>query len=103
MAILKITQVRSSNERSQRQRRTLKALGLRRIRHTVEHNDTPQIRGMVRTVQHLVDVEEVEADASGEVPEEASVDASADEATEDTETHEDDEVHEGETHERTDA
>ena len=60
MATLKITQVRSTNERSKRQRRTLRALGLRRIRHTVEHQDTPQIRGMVRTVHHLVEVEELE-------------------------------------------
>ena len=70
MATLKITQVRSTNERSQRQRRTLTALGLRRIRHSVEHNDTPQIRGMIRTVQHLVDVETIES--STEDPEEAT-------------------------------
>jgi large subunit ribosomal protein L30 len=65
MAKLKITQTRSKNEQSQRQRRTLRALGLRRIRHTVTHDDTPQIRGMVRTVHHLVEVEEVDdADAA---------------------------------------
>lgn len=58
MAKLKITQTRSLNRRSQNQRRTMKALGLRRIRHTVEHEDTPQIRGMLGRVQHLVRVEE---------------------------------------------
>lgn len=56
---LKITQVRSDIGRPEDQRQTLKALGLRRIRHTVVHNDTPQIRGMVRKVIHLIRVEEV--------------------------------------------
>ena len=60
MAILKITQVRSKNQRPQKQRDTLKALGLRRIRHSVEHEDTPQIRGMLRKVAHLVEVEETD-------------------------------------------
>jgi large subunit ribosomal protein L30 len=59
MAKLKITQTRSSNRRPQPQRRTLEALGLRRIRHSVTHNDTPQIRGMINKVQHLVQVEKV--------------------------------------------
>lgn len=61
MATLKITQVRSKNQRSQKQRATLKALGLRKIRHSVEHEDTPQIRGMLRKVAHLVEVEEKDA------------------------------------------
>jgi large subunit ribosomal protein L30 len=61
MAILKITQVRSKNQRPQKQRDTLKALGLRRIRHSVEQEDTPQIRGMLRKVAHLVEVEETDA------------------------------------------
>jgi large subunit ribosomal protein L30 len=56
---LKITQTRSYIGRPQDQRQTLKALGLRRIRHTVVQNDTPQIRGMVRKVIHLIRVEEV--------------------------------------------
>ncbi|WP_022836594.1 50S ribosomal protein L30 [Salisaeta longa] len=60
MAKIKITQVRSTNRRSQRQRRTMKALGLRRIRHTVTHNDSPQIRGMIDTVRHLVTTEVVD-------------------------------------------
>lgn len=60
MAKLKITQVRSTNEKSKDQRRTVRALGLHRIRDTVVHEDTPQIRGMIEKVRHLVDVEEVE-------------------------------------------
>lgn len=58
MAKLKITQIRSTIDRSERQKRTMQALGLRKIRHTVEHEDTPQIRGMVQKVAHLVEVEE---------------------------------------------
>jgi large subunit ribosomal protein L30 len=56
---LKITQVRSYIGRPEDQRQTLKALGLRRIRHAVVHNDTPPIRGMVKKVIHLIRVEEV--------------------------------------------
>ncbi|MDZ7360989.1 MAG: 50S ribosomal protein L30 [candidate division KSB1 bacterium] len=56
---LKITQTRSYIGHPADQRATLKALGLRRIRHAVVHNDSPQIRGMVRKVIHLVRVEEV--------------------------------------------
>ena len=54
----KITQVRSGIGRPVRQKRTLEALGLKRIRHTVEHEATPQIMGMVHKVIHLVKVEE---------------------------------------------
>ena len=53
---LKITQVRSMISRNEKQRRTLAALGIRRIRHSVIHNDTVQIRGMVNAVAHLVEV-----------------------------------------------
>jgi large subunit ribosomal protein L30 len=60
MAKLKVTQVRSRNSRPEKQRQTLTALGLRRLHHSVTHDDTPQIRGMIRKVQHLVDVEEVD-------------------------------------------
>jgi large subunit ribosomal protein L30 len=56
---LRITQTRSGIGRKQNQRATLRALGLKRVRHTVEHADTPEIRGMVFRVQHLVDVEEL--------------------------------------------
>lgn len=58
-ANLKITQVRSIINRPANQKRTIKALGLRRIRHSVVHNATPQILGMVQKVRHLVSVEEV--------------------------------------------
>lgn len=55
---LRITQVRSAIKRPKKQQRTLDALGIRRIRHTVEHNDSPQLRGMLVVVSHLVTVEE---------------------------------------------
>ncbi|MHA6617562.1 50S ribosomal protein L30 [Pseudonocardia sp. DLS-67] len=56
---LVITQVRSTIGRKQNQRATLLSLGLRKIRQQVERDDTPQIRGMIKTVRHLVTVEEV--------------------------------------------
>ena len=60
MAIqLKVTQVRSAIGQSKRQQGTLRGLGLRRIGHTVIRQDSPEIRGMVRTVSHLVTWEEV--------------------------------------------
>ena len=59
MERIKITQVRSGIGRPLRQKRTLEALGLKRIRHSVEHNATPQILGMVGKVQHLVIIEKV--------------------------------------------
>ena len=58
MAKITIRQVRSKNGKRTSQRRTLRALGLRRIRDTVTHEDTPQIRGMINTVRHLVEVDE---------------------------------------------
>ncbi len=57
MAKVKITQVKSAIDRSQRQKDTLKALGLRRINHTVEKEETPQIMGMIKKVEHLVTIE----------------------------------------------
>lgn len=57
MAKIKVKQVRSKIGRPQNQKRTLDALGLRKIGHVVEHDDTPSILGMVKTVQHLVSVE----------------------------------------------
>jgi large subunit ribosomal protein L30 len=60
MGTLKVKQVRSKSGRSESQRQTLRALGLRRIRDTVTHNDTPQIRGMIKKVHHLVEVEELD-------------------------------------------
>jgi large subunit ribosomal protein L30 len=55
---LRVTQRRSRNGSDKRQIDTLRSLGLRRIGHTVEHSDTPQIRGMIHKVRHLVEVEE---------------------------------------------
>ena len=55
---IKITQVRSAIDRPFKQKRTIEALGLKRLHHTVEHDDTPQIRGMISKVNHLVQVEE---------------------------------------------
>jgi large subunit ribosomal protein L30 len=60
MGKLRITQIRSTIDRLERQKRTIKALGLGKIRRTVEHDDTPQIRGMVDTVKHLVTVEKID-------------------------------------------
>lgn len=56
---LRITQVRSPIGCPPKQRATLRALGLRRIRHSVVKEDRPEIRGMVRRVSHLVRVEEL--------------------------------------------
>jgi large subunit ribosomal protein L30 len=58
MSTLSITQVKSSNGSNGRQRDTLRSLGLRRIGHSVERPDSPQLRGMVHAVRHLVVVEE---------------------------------------------
>lgn len=58
MSTLKITQVKSTIRRPGIQKRTIEALGLGRLHRTVEHEATPQIRGMVAKVQHLVRVEE---------------------------------------------
>ena len=51
---IKIKQIRSGINRPQRQKNTLKALGLNRINQIVEHESTPQIMGMVNQVSHLV-------------------------------------------------
>ncbi|WP_378186790.1 50S ribosomal protein L30 [Aquimarina sp. W85] len=57
MAKIKITKVRSAINRTQRQKRTLEALGLKKIGQVVEHDDTPNILGMVNKVKHLVSTE----------------------------------------------
>ena len=59
MSKIRITQVKSGIDRMARQKRTLVALGLRRMLHSVEVEATPQIIGMVKAVHHLVKVEEV--------------------------------------------
>ena len=58
MSTLTITQVKSANGTNQRQKDTLRTLGLRKIGHTVERPDSPQLRGLVHTVRHLLAVEE---------------------------------------------
>ena len=59
MAKIKITQIKSGIDRPERQKLTLKALGLKKMHATREVEATPQILGMVRTVEHLLKVEEV--------------------------------------------
>ncbi len=56
---LRVTQVRSGIGQNERNRGTLRALGLGRIGKTADHQDTPQLAGMLRKVRHLVRVEEV--------------------------------------------
>ena len=58
MSTLSITQVKSSNGSNGRQRDTWRSLGLRRIGHSVERPDSPQLRGMVHKVRHLIEIEE---------------------------------------------
>jgi large subunit ribosomal protein L30 len=60
MSSLKVTQVKSVIGSKEGHKRTVRALGLKRIRDSRVHEDTPQIRGMVHKVQHLVEAEEVE-------------------------------------------
>jgi large subunit ribosomal protein L30 len=57
MTKVKITQVRSVIDQSKRQKATIVALGLKKINHSVEHELTPQIQGMISKVNHLVTVE----------------------------------------------
>jgi large subunit ribosomal protein L30 len=57
MAKLRIKYVRSSIGNPQDQKDTVRALGLRKLHHTVEHEDNPAVRGMIRKVSHLVEVE----------------------------------------------
>jgi large subunit ribosomal protein L30 len=60
MSRLKITQVKSRIGSRQNQRDTLRTLGLRKIGQSTVRDDRPEIRGMIRTVSHLVKVEEVD-------------------------------------------
>ncbi|MEI6136109.1 MAG: 50S ribosomal protein L30 [Chloroflexota bacterium] len=59
MATLRITWVKSAIGYAKNQKDTVRALGLRRLHHTVEQQDVPSIRGMIHKVEHLVSVEEV--------------------------------------------
>jgi len=60
MSRIRITQKKSAVSRKADQGRTLRALGLKRIQDSVEHEDRPEILGMVRKVRHLVEVEQLE-------------------------------------------
>tara|TARA_B100000929_G_scaffold246925_1_gene205493 strand:+ start:795 stop:974 length:180 start_codon:yes stop_codon:yes gene_type:complete len=58
MAKIKVTKVKSAINRTQNQKRTLEALGLKKMGQVVEHVNTPNILGMINKVSHLVSVEE---------------------------------------------
>lgn len=58
MAKIKVKQLKSTIKRPSNQKKTLEALGLRRIGQVVEHEDTPNILGMINKVKHLVSTEE---------------------------------------------
>lgn len=57
MAKIKVTQIKSIIDRPKSQKATMKALGLRKMNQTVEHDGTPQILGMINKIKHLVSVE----------------------------------------------
>ena len=57
MGKVKITQVKSIIDRPRKQKDTIKALGLRKLNQSVEHEVTPQIQGMINKVSHLIEVE----------------------------------------------
>jgi len=59
MAKLKVTQIRSAQDKGSKQRGTIRALGMKRVGHSVIHDDRPEIRGMITAVSHLVTVEEM--------------------------------------------
>jgi large subunit ribosomal protein L30 len=59
MAKIRITQIKSKNGKPERQKRTLAALGIRKMNHSVEHEATPQILGMVEKIRHLIKIEEI--------------------------------------------
>jgi large subunit ribosomal protein L30 len=59
MGKIKVTQIRSTIDRKEPHKRTITALGLGRINRSKIHDDTPQIRGMIKSVEHLVKWEEV--------------------------------------------
>ena len=55
---LKVTLKKSTIGEKPKTRATVRAIGLRRINHTVEHDDTPDVRGMLHAVRHLIEVQE---------------------------------------------
>jgi large subunit ribosomal protein L30 len=60
MGKIKITQVKSVIDRSQKQKRTMAALGLKKIRQTVEVEESPQVNGMIAKVSHLIKIEKAD-------------------------------------------
>ncbi|HLJ66307.1 MAG TPA: 50S ribosomal protein L30 [Chloroflexota bacterium] len=64
--LLEVTYTRSAIGRNSRQRRTVKALGLHRLHETVRHNDTPEVRGMVNSVRHLIAWREIDEERADE-------------------------------------
>lgn len=56
---IKITQIKSAIGQTQRQKKTIKALGLKKINHTVAHQATPAIQGMLKKINHLITVEKI--------------------------------------------
>ncbi len=60
MAKVRVTWVKSAMRRREDQKQTIRALGLRRLGHTVEHSDSPSLRGMLKKVHHLIAVEEAQ-------------------------------------------
>jgi len=59
MGKIKITQVKSGIDRTERQKKTVRALGITKLNVPVIHEDSPQLQGMIRKVNHLVKVEKV--------------------------------------------
>jgi len=59
MSKVKVTQLKSIIDRSKKQKATIEALGLKKINHSVEHELTPQVKGMLDKVAHLVKIEEL--------------------------------------------
>ncbi len=59
MSKIRVTQVKSKIGRPERQKKTLLALGLKKMNQSIEHEATPQVMGMVKAVSHLVKVEEI--------------------------------------------
>lgn len=59
VARLKITLIKSTNKAREDQKMTIRALGLKKIGSSVERDDIPQVRGMIRKVSHLVSIEEI--------------------------------------------
>jgi large subunit ribosomal protein L30 len=59
---IKITQIRSAIGKLENQKRTIRALGIKKMHYSVIHDDTPVIRGMINEVKHLVKIQEVDGE-----------------------------------------